>query len=118
MIGSDFGVRRFAGLEDESKLGFELCHCAYASLISRMKKGGRRQSGGLPLHTRGASSMNSTELAKFTVRSSSDDPEAALGDTPLDVEDIAENMVVVKCDSPVLDRATFETTTRTSVTAR
>jgi hypothetical protein len=51
--------------------------------------------------------VNAIKPAKFTVQWSDDEPIAALGDTPLDVEDVHDKTVIVECDAPLLESATF-----------
>lgn len=51
--------------------------------------------------------MNAAEPAKFTLQWCDHEPAAALGDGPLDVEDVVDKMVIAECDAQLLERATF-----------
>ena len=51
--------------------------------------------------------MTAGAPAKFTVQCSDQEPTAALGVEPLDVEDVVDEMVIAECDAQLLEKATF-----------
>jgi hypothetical protein len=51
--------------------------------------------------------VNPPEPAKFTLQWCDDEPSTALGDVPLDVEDVIDKTVITECDPSLVQNATF-----------